>query len=183
MSEVICRIIASVVSACLFCYATRKLLGAMQQSGYKNGVFWRWLMRKDNLAYNRLAVLTLCLALATAITSLCFSFLGVKEGVVASSVPFFGLAFLYLWVDNKYALKVPLKNTGRMKRLFDVYVHLTALFAFGALTWMDQIADWNGSAVYRSVSYVPFAFLPAVLPFILLLSNGFTAQGSTSPHW
>ena len=51
MSEVIFRIIASVVSACLFCFATRKLLGALQQSGYKNGVFWRWLMRKDNLIY------------------------------------------------------------------------------------------------------------------------------------
>ena len=175
MSEVICRIIASVVSACLFCYATRKLLGALQQSGYKNGTFWRWFMRKDNLAYNRLAVLTLCLALATAITSLCFSFLGVREGLVISSVPFFGLAFLYLWVDNKYALKVPLKNTGRAKRLFAVYFICTALFAFCALTWMDQIADWNGSAVYSSVAYVPFAFLPAVLPFILLIANGFNA--------
>ena len=173
MSEVIFRIIASVVSACLFCFATRKLLGALQQSGYKNGVFWRWLMRKDNLAYNRLAVLTLCLALSTAVTSLCFSFLGVREGLVLSSVPFFGFGFLYLWVDGKYALKVPLKNTGRAKRLFAVYLLVTALFAFCALTWMDQIAEWNGSAVYASVSYVPFALLPAILPFMLLIANGF----------
>lgn len=175
MSEVIFRIIASVVSACLFCFATRTLLGALQQGGYKNGVFWRWLMRKDNLAYNRLAVLTLCLALASAITSLCFSFLGVREGLVVSSVPFFGLTFIYLWVDGKYALKVALKNTGRAKRLFSVYLLITALFAFCALTWMDQIAEWNGSAVYASLAYVPFSLLPAVLPFLLLVANGFCA--------
>ncbi|MBQ8394747.1 MAG: UDP-N-acetylmuramoyl-tripeptide--D-alanyl-D-alanine ligase [Clostridia bacterium] len=180
MSEAIFRIIASVVSACLFCVSTRKLLGALQQSGYKNGTFWRYLMRKDNLAYNRLAVLSLCLALATAITSLSFSFLGIREGLVISSVPFFGLVFLYLWVDGKYALKVELKNTGRVKRLFVVYFIVTALFSFCALTWMDQIAAWNGSAVYASLSYVPFALLPAAMPLFLLIANGFA---STFEEW
>ena len=51
MNDVVMRIIASVVSACLLCCSTLKLLGAMQQSGYKNGVFLRWFKKKENILF------------------------------------------------------------------------------------------------------------------------------------
>ena len=117
MTELLLKTVASVVSTCLFCVCTLKMTGAMQQAGYKNGVFWRWLKRKDNLQYNRLAVLSLCLALSTAIVSLCFSFLGVEWALAISAVPFTGLCLFFCWADNKYALKVKTVRTGRWLRL------------------------------------------------------------------
>lgn len=172
MNDVILRIIASVVTACLFCIATLKSLGAMQQSGYKNGTFLRWLYRKDNLFYNRLSVFALCLALASTVTALCFSFLGVRQGLLLSAIPFYGLSFLYFFVDRKYALKVKTEYTGRLKRLFVVYVLAVASVAFGLISLLAYLAEVNGSQVYGLIAYAPFSALPMLLPFILCLANG-----------
>ena len=65
------KIIAGAVTAVLLCFGTRALIGAMQQSGYKNTPFFRWLKRRDNLFFNRLAVLSLCLFLAAAVAWRC----------------------------------------------------------------------------------------------------------------
>ena len=89
------RIILSLVATAIACASTRKMLGAMQQSGYKNRVFWRWLKRKDNLQFNRLCVLALCLALASAITSLCFSFVGEKGAVACAFAIYYFALFSY----------------------------------------------------------------------------------------
>ena len=123
MAELWLKAVASVVAACLFCVGTFKTVGAMQQAGYKNGVFWRWLKRKDNLQYNRLAVFALCLGLSTAIFSLCFSFLGVTWALAISAVPFTTLCIVLCWADGKYALKVKTVRTGRLCRLFGVYLY------------------------------------------------------------
>ena len=67
MDEVILRIVAAALTACLLCLSRFKMLGAMQQSGYKNGGFLRWLLRKDNLQFKRLSVLALCLVLLSTV--------------------------------------------------------------------------------------------------------------------
>lgn len=171
MNEVY-RMIASVVTAVLLCFGTRAAIGAMQQSGYKNAPFFRWLKRKDNLFFNRLAVLALCLALAAAVTSLCFSFFGAEGALLCSAVPFFGLCFAFVWATGKYALKVPLKKTGRANRLFVAYVVLTAAIGYGILVFLGWLKDINGSQTYALISYIPFAVMPMLLPLILGLSNG-----------
>ena len=107
MNEPIFRMVASVVTACLLCSSTSKLLGGLQQSGYAGKNFLRWLKRKDNLYFNRLAVLSLCLAVQTAVVSLCFPFLGVKTALILSAIPFWGGILFFLFADSKYALKVP----------------------------------------------------------------------------
>ena len=95
MDEVILRIVAAALTACLLCFSSFKMLGAMQQSGYKNGGFLRWLQRKDNLQFNRLSVLALCLVLLSMVTPLCFSFLGERAALLISAIPFFGLRLFY----------------------------------------------------------------------------------------
>lgn len=175
MNDVVLRIIASVVSTCLFCCLSVKLLGAMQQSGYKNGVFLRWFRKKENMFFNRLAVLALCLALSTAIVSLCFSFLGTKAALLLSAIPMFGLLLLFIWSDSKYALKVRTKPTGRLLRLFAVYFLFTACTSYLYIAILRFLAVWNGSAIYGLIAYVPFAVMPILLPALLLLSNAVTA--------
>ena len=172
MDNVLLKIIASVVTAVLLCIGTNKGVGAMQQSGYKNGVFYGWLKRKDNLFFNRIAVLALCLALASAVTSLCFSFLGRMGGLLVSAIPFFALCIAFVWSERKYALKVPYQRTGRFNRLFVAYCILTAGAVFGLIVSLSYLSKWNGSDLYAFIAYVPVAVLPLCLPFLLCLANG-----------
>ncbi len=175
MIEFAQRIAAALVVACILCLSTLKTLGVMQQTGYQNGSFWRWLKRKDNLYFNRLWVLALCLALATAVTSLCFSFLGKGWALLLSGLPFFGLLLIFWRVDGKYALKVPAKRTGRLCRLFGIYYFFTALFAYMLIALLAFLAEWNGSDLYGLVAYAPFAVTPVLLPVTLCLANAVTA--------
>lgn len=174
MSEVFQRIVASLLCATLFCLMTVKTLGVMQQGGYKNGTFFRWLEKKENMLFNRLCVLALCLALSSAITALCFSFLGVKAALLISALPFAFLLLGYLYSDYKRALKVPIKKTGRFQRLFVCYFFLVLCLSYLLIAVLAFLAKWNGSTLYGLIAYVPFALLVPILPFILCLANALT---------
>ncbi len=175
MNDLVIRVVASVVTACLFCFATFQSLGAMQQAGYKNGGFWRWLKRRENLYFNRLWVWALCLALTGTVTSLSFSFLDVRWALAISAVPFFAVSLFFLYADGKYALKVPVKRTGRLRRLFVVYLLLVAILADVAITLLGFLSEKNGSELYALVAYTPFALMPILLPVLLCLANAIDA--------
>lgn len=175
MSELLERIVATVVVTVLVCIASVKCLGALQQSGYQNKSFLRWLKKDGNLTFNRLAVLSLCLALSTAIVSLCFSFAGVKVALVCSAVPFFVLWVAYLYADGKYALKVPLRFTARVKRLFGVYFLILASVLFTIISVLKMLMIVNGSTLYALIAYVPVAVTPLLLPWLLCVANGITS--------
>ncbi len=175
MIEFAQRIAAALVVGCILCLSTVKMLGIMQQTGYQNSSFWRWLKRKDNLFFNRLWVLALCLALATSVVALCFSFLGARWALLLSALPFFALLLIFWLVDGKYALKVPVKRTGRLSRLFGIYYFFTALFAYILIALLGFLAEWNGSKLYGLVAYAPFAVMPVLLPVALWLANVVTA--------
>ena len=171
MIEHVLRGIAAVVTAFLFCASTQKAVGALQQSGYKNGAFLRWLGKKGNLYFNRLSVFALCLALTSGICSLCFSVLGERVALICAAVPFLGLSLLLYWADYRFALKVPFKRTGRFNRLFVGYVILTAGAGFGWLSLLGWLKELNGSQIYGLVAYLPYAIMPIVLPLLLCLTN------------
>ena len=173
MSELTLQIVAVLVCTTLFCVMTMKMLGVMQQSGYKNGVFFRWLRRKDNMFFNKLCVLALCLAMPVCVTALCLSFLGERVAILASALVFLIFTVTYLVADAKSALKVPLKRTGRAIRLFCAYVIFTALVLFGFIVFLNFLRDVNGSKLYRIIGYVPFALAVVALPFIFALANAF----------
>lgn len=171
MIEHVLRGIAAVVTAFLFCASTQKAVGALQQSGYKNGAFLRWLGRKGNLYFNRLSVFALCLALASGICSLCCSAFGERVALICAAVPFLGLSLLLYWADHRFALKVNFQRTGRFNRLFVGYVILTACAGFGFLSFLGWLKKINASQMYGLVAYVPYAILPVALPLLLCLTN------------
>lgn len=175
MGEVEMRIVASLLTALLLCLSTVKLMGALQQGGYKCKAFFRWLKRKDNLYFNRLAVLSLCLALTSAVVVLGFSFLQKNSPLLLAAIPFFGLLLLFTWVDQKYALKVPTNFTGRFKRLFAMYFFLTACVGYTLLAVLGVLSDVNGSRIYQLVAYVPFAVMPVLTPILLVAASGLTS--------
>ena len=175
MDNVLQRIAGCLICACFLFLANLRLIGVLQQAGYKNGGFLAWLKRKDNLYFNRLAVLALCLALTTAVTVLCFSFLDTRGALLVSALPFFGLLLLFWRMDTTYALKVPTRFTGRLQRLFAVYVLFTASVGYFLVAMLGFLAEWNGSVLYGFIAYVPFAVMPILTPILLILANGFTS--------
>ncbi len=175
MIDFVEKIVASLIVSCLFCLSTVKTVGVMQQSGYKSKGFWTWLKRKDNLQFNRLWVLALCLALATAITSLCFSFLSAAWALLISAIPFLGLTLFFWWADSQYALKLPAARTGRWRRLFWIYLLVTAFFSYVFIAVLGFLAEINGGRLYAHIAYVPFALTPMLLPVYLCIANLLTA--------
>ena len=171
MNETVLRAVACVVTACLACFATMKGIGALQQSGYQNKSFLKWIKRKDNLFFNRLFVLSLCLALATTVVSLCFSYFGERTALSISAIPFFFLWLVFARADSRIALKVPLKRTGRVVRLFAVYFLFTASAAYVLAAFLGFLSDLNGSFVYALIAYAPFSVMPMLLPFLLIAAN------------
>ncbi len=174
MIDVIERVAAALVVSLLCCLATAKSVGIAQQCGYKNKKFWVWLKRKENLFYNRLSVLALCLALTTAIVALCFSFLDLPWGTLLSALPFLGLLIAFCVSDRKYALKVKTVRTPRACRLFGIYYFFTALVCYILIAVLAFLEELNGSKLYACVAYVPVAVLPLLLPALFALANAVT---------
>ena len=175
MIETMERIAACIVCAALFVIMTLKTLGVMQQTGYKNRAFIKWLLKKENMLFNRLCVLALCLALASTITALCFSFLGVQAALLCSAIPFVALLLGYAYSDSKLALKVPAVRTARWQRLLAVYGLLVACASYAVIAFLGFLAKVNGSPLYGLIAYIPFAVMPALLPFLLLAANAIIA--------
>ncbi len=171
MGEQLLRIAAAAITSVLFCLSTLQCVGAMQQSGYKNGKFLRWIKRKDNLYFNRLSVQALCLLLACTVVSLCFSFLGVKGALLVSAAPCFILQLLFFYSDRKYALKVRYTPTNRFCRLFAVYILFVVCFEYFLIALLTFLAAWNGSVTYGLIAYAPFAVMPILLPALLVCAN------------
>ena len=168
-------LLISVWLSFLFVLMTAKPLGAMQQSGYKNKTFIGWLFKKENMLFNRLCVLSLCLALTTALTALCFSFLGKTWALLVSSVPYIALLIAFRFADGKFALKVRTAVTGRLTRLLIMYYFLTTAVSYTLIALLSFFAALNDWEIYGLLAYVPFAIMPMLLPFLLCLANAITA--------
>ena len=171
MHEMTLRWLASFVCATLFCFMTTKMVGAMQQGGYTNRSFLRWFRRGDNLFFNRLCVLSLCLFLSSTLTALCFSFLGLRWALCISVAPFLCFLVAFLTVDLRYALKVPIKRTGRLVRLFLAYWLCTLLVTVLAIFALSTLATHMQNPMLQIVVYTIFSGMPIVLPFLLCTAN------------
>ncbi len=174
MNDLFLRLVSCIVTSVLFFVGTQKCLGAMQQSGYHPRRFFSWMKRRDNLFFNRLSLLSLLLFLFSGVTSLCFSFVGARWSTLVSAVPFLVFLWLFCLADKKYALKVPVNRTARLKRLAIVYLTLVCVFDYLFITLLYFVARWIRSDFYTLFAYLPYAFIPMLLPFILILANGLT---------
>ena len=171
MGETLLRIAVCLAVAPLFLAAAYKLFGAMTQSGYKNGKFLAWLKRKDNLFFNRLALLSGLMLLSTAVVSLAFSFLGRGVAGAISAVPFFLFLILFIIADKKYALKVPVQKTARMQRLSLGYLLITLCASYLVLSILALLEEVVGRELYSIFAYLPFCLMPMALPFLLTAAN------------
>lgn len=174
MDDLTCRIVAAVVCACFYLAATSKLLGAMQQSGYKGGKFLRWFCGEQNTYGARLLFWSILSLFSTALICLTFAFLDGNGAIAVSAVPFLFFCLLFCLADRKYALKVNAVQSGRIKRLGVAYVFLCACLAFVAISACSLLGVVLRNQPYewlRLLRYLPMCFFPLLLPFILCFAN------------
>lgn len=154
---------ALLLSGC--CY---RVLGILQSSGYSGKKFFAWVKKKGNLTFGKHVLLMLMCALACGVISLCFSFAGIYAAVCGLSA-YLIFFILFIWADNKVALRIPLSFTPRLKRLYAVLLFLCAVFAYIAFTLLNFADLVWGNNVFNILRYVPLALFPLLItPFVLL---------------
>lgn len=147
-----------------------RLLGILQSSGYKGAKTFEWLLRKNNHTLGRHGLLTALCVLASAIISLCFSFAGEWAAVIGLAA-YLILFCVYIWADNKVALRVPLTLTPRLKRLLVVLFFVNAVCVYVAVALLN-FADYVwGNAIFGILRYAPLSVFALLISPLVLLSN------------
>ncbi len=161
----------SLAMAALCCLCTFKLLGGLQQLGYDGKKYARWLTKKGNMAWSRLALLGFLAALSSAVLAVCFAFTG-KAAAYISLFPFPLFFGLYFYADKR-ALKVPLVPTNRVKHIYLAEYVLFLLAGAAIVLAVNAAAHYSGIGIVRDLRYVPLALMPVLLPLLVRAANFF----------
>lgn len=94
---------------------------------------------------------------------------------LVSAVPFFLFCLLFCAADRNYALKVPVKNTGRVKRLSAVYLLLIACVSYIVVALLDFASAAIKSELYDLFAFLPYTLMP--LAFALAALSGQPLDG------
>lgn len=160
----------AVVFTLLLCGCAFRLLGALQECGYGGKKLVGWAKKKSNVVIDRHLLLALLCAFSSAVLALTFSFAGGWSALV--SLAGFLIFFpLFIWADNRIALKVPVSFTPRFKRLYVVFALLCAILVYLSVTLLNFADAVWGNAVFSMLRYVPLALFPALLIPLALLAN------------
>ena len=162
----------SIANAVFLYFSSGKSLLSLQQSGYKNKRYLKWLVHPDTPYLSRLMLLCLLGFLFFCLLSVCFSAVAFPVGGAyvgfASYVLFTGM---YINSERTVNAKVPLNKTHRLKRLSVTFGILLFAATFGLLVLSDLIAYASGSEIVGMVRYSLICVLPILCPYILLLAN------------
>lgn len=163
-------VVGAVCFALLFGGCCYRVLGILQSVGYDGKKFFGWIKKKGNLTFGKHVLLTLACALSCAVIGLCFSFAG-EYAAVCSLAAYLIFFLLFIWADNKIALRIPLSFTPRVKRLYGVLCFLVAVAAYLAFTFLN-FADFAwGNRIFGILRYTPLAVFPLLIVPFVLLSN------------
>lgn len=161
----------TVVFTGLFFLTAQPLLGILQQEGYGGSATVRWFFKRGNVLRCRYALLTLCLALVTALLALCFSFAGTEISNLVAAVGFTGVCVLFVYAFRE-AIKVPFRYTHRAVRLSVCFCLFLAAILFGMETGLYFAAEAIGSPVAHALlRAVPPAIIPYLFPFLAFVAN------------
>ena len=165
-----CVLIALCFGALLTMSST-KLLGALQEFGYSGRKLLRWARKRNNMSFERLALLGMLCALSCAIVSLCFSFAG-QWAALVGLVPYAVFFGVYIYADGKIALRVPAVRTRRFRRLEVVLFLVCAIASYIIITLLNFAAEVWGSPVFDALRYCPLAVMPLLLLPLICAANG-----------
>ncbi len=173
-------VLCAAVFAVLLCACSYKCVGILQSCGYGGAKFFAWCRKKRNLAFTRHSLLALLCVFSYSVISLCFSFAGEWSAVIGFSAYIIFFA-LYIWADNKVALKSPASPTPRFKRLYVVLFLCTATFVYFAVTLLNFAAAVWGNTVFYVLRYFALSVFPLCIIPLILLANA-VAKIYEVPH-
>ena len=165
LTAIVEYVAVSLAAALLYALCTRRLLGALQQAGYDGAFYGRWTHKKGNMVYSRYILLAFLIALAMLVFGICFSFAGDWAAYIAL-VPIPGFVAVYCAADRR-ALKVPLRPTRRVGRIFAVNALLLFAVCFVLVLAANAAAYYTGAAIVAHLRYLPLSVLPVLLPVLL----------------
>lgn len=163
-------VVGAVIFATLYSGCFYRVTGSLQALGYSGARLLKWSRKKGNLVFVRHTFLTMLCVFSCAVVSLVFSFAGEWSAVAGFAM--YAVFFpLYIWADNRVALKTPVSLTPRFKRLFAVTVLLNAILAYLAISLLN-FADYVwGNHVFTVLRYCPLAAFPLLILPLCCLAN------------
>jgi UDP-N-acetylmuramoyl-tripeptide--D-alanyl-D-alanine ligase len=181
LSMILGIVFGGIFTGWLFSLVCLRMLGILQQQGYRGKAFLKFCFKKGNLEERRLVLLAISLGLLLALVNLCFCFLGHKGANLVSALPFAGVILLYCIAEHKRALKVKANPTPRMIRLGVCNLILLAGIGCGLGFGCAALGQLIGNEWYLLFRFVYFALLPLVLPLVIAFSN-LLMQAFEIPH-
>lgn len=180
VSKTIECVAGAVLFALLFSGCFYRLFGILQSLNYSGAKFFKWTRKKGNLAAGRQVLLMFASLFSCATLSMCFSFTGEWSAVIgfAGYLIFFPL---FIYADNRVALKVPVTFTPRLKRLSAVLALMNAIFAYLVICLLNFADSVWGNSIFTVLRYCPLAIFPVLMIPILLLCNLLT-KAYEVPH-
>ncbi|MGN1372483.1 MAG: Mur ligase family protein [Candidatus Coproplasma sp.] len=161
-------ILVALFFACCLSIVSFKSLGVLQAFGYSGRQLMRWAGKKGNLMQSRLSILFLCVALTSAVTSLCFTFTG-RWAAVIGLVAYLVFFVAYFIADATHTFKSNAKLTPRFKRLYVTTFLTFAVLAYLMATLLNFVQSLIGDSLFTQLKYSILSLLPlCVLPIICL---------------
>lgn len=163
-------VIVAVIFAALVALSGYKQLGVLQSCGYSGKKYVKWLCKKGNMANTRYLLLSMLCLFASAVISLCFSFLG-EYAAVVGLVPSLIFFVSYYFADKRVALRSPVARTSRFSRLFTTFFVVLAVVTYIVVALLNFADNVWGNTIFNILRYCPLAIISALIVPIMLLSN------------
>ncbi len=161
-------LLIGLLNALLILSISYKFLQVMQQSGYNGKEYLKWLVRKDNMTFNGLMMLSLLSVLGFMLISMAFSF--ISDGWVAYVGFSAYVLFLVFYFINEFKRKdkVPVVITKRMVRLIITFIIVTVLFSLLLILAVNIGSIAFNNPLIANFRYAIICFCPMATPYLLL---------------
>ncbi len=147
-----------------------KFLNAVQQCGYKGGDYYKWLKKKDNAYYNRIAMLSILSILGFVLVNMAFSFIDHPLIKYTGFLVYILFLFIYFHADRKKKSKVPFIMTKKMFRTIITFSVLTVLLSMVLIVGINLIAIPFKENLLANFRYAVLCLCPMIVPYIVWLA-------------
>ena len=162
----------AIASGITLFFASLKFLLSLQQSGYKNKRYYKWLSNKKTSYRSRLMLLSILGFLFSCVLSIFFEpLVGETVSPFLGFISYFLFVILYINTESSVNAKVPLNKTKRLVRLSIVHIIFLTALSFGVLVLCDYLFFLVNNRVVQLLRYSIICFLPIILPALLAFTN------------
>ena len=161
-------LIIGLFNAILILSVSYKFLQVIQQCGYNGKEYLKWLLRKDNMTFNGLTMLSLLSALGFMLINMALSFIN-NYWVAYTGFSCYILFLIFYFINAfKKKDKVPLVATKRMIRLLISFIIVTVLFSFLLIIGVNLLAILFKEHLLANFRYAILCFCPMAVPYLVL---------------